>query len=46
MPKITKLKLDNNYVFVHKYCNNCYYLNNNIYKKIETPIVPTGTIYV
>lgn len=45
MPKITKIKLNNNYVFVHKYCNNCFYLNSSIYRVTEKQVAPiTGSV--
>lgn len=41
MPKITKIKLRPQYVFVHKYCNNCFYLNNSLYSSTEEKVAPT-----
>ena len=44
LPKITKLKLNQNCTFVYKYCNNCYYLNNSVYTKPETVEIAPSTI--
>ena len=45
MPKVTNLQLrDTHYVFAHKYCNNCFYLNNDIYKPAEFQIAPSSTV--
>ena len=43
LPKITKIKLDEQYTFIHKYCNNCYIANNQIYQMVNDIVIPEKT---
>lgn len=42
LPKITKITLNSDYTFIHKYCNNCYVANNAVYMAEVDDIIPSS----